>query len=190
MPPKGQPLIKGQGSLANYFTRGGITKAQEAKVPASSASTATDSGASSAINGSGKRKKAPEGSEVSKQLTTEVKHFNEKISVRGYMPASVTSSPQKSKAAPVRFKVPEEMPASSKATASGKAGQDSGRSKYFGKGAHAEKAVVVDDNADQDDGTVSKLKRTPSKRAATDGSKRKKVRVVLMRIMLLMPVAR
>ncbi|CAO1637864.1 unnamed protein product [Parajaminaea phylloscopi] len=173
MPPKSKPLIKGQGSLANYFAGGGITKAEEAPTP-----PATDSGGlNQAAGGSKGSKKKSGGSTAPEQPPPEIKHLEEKITVRGYTPAKPSPSPQKSKAPPLKPKTrvedDEAMPSPSKPASRSRDSRGSGKSKYFGKGSGSDRsdAVVIDD---EDEDEVAPSRATKSKQTAAAASKRKK----------------
>lgn len=185
MPPKAksQPLIKGQGSLANYFAGGGITRAPEApSTPGPSSEGGGASASSSSSNSTGKRKKAtPTKTEASKPSTPEIKHLNEKISVKGYTPTPASPSPQKSKAPPVRSRPQtnnsqaaedDRMSPAAQTARSGRNGgaAEAGKSKYFGKGSKSTEPVVIDDE-DEDEDSKPPSKATKSR----GGSKRKKV---------------
>lgn len=90
MPPKGsKPLIKGQGSLANYFSGGGITRAEEA---GSSSATA---GGGSSTSPSPKKAKATKGAAASSSKAGSSSKSKDKASAVSPPPAEIKEVQEK-----------------------------------------------------------------------------------------------
>jgi replication factor C subunit 1 len=144
-PPKKGDLIKGQASLANFFSGGGLTPAQvKEKKKASEEQEESQKSKSKSPS----KPKSERSNSISQQEVTEIK---EKITVAGYK-ASPSASPNK-KETSSKAKASEMAPAAtSKYFASSKASGG-------GKG----DAIAVSDSSDEDVKPIQKRKASATK---------------------------